>query len=130
MNQTDVVALFNTLTVPSFYDHAPNKTKLPFITIHVNQPDNFTADDVVYVEKWDFRVDLYTAEKSPELESQIKTLLNNNKIGWTRSEEYLSDEQCYEIEFDFQVIGNEVVPDGTTSQDGQGDSSNLDGANE
>jgi hypothetical protein len=129
MYQTDVVALFNTLTIPSFYDHAPNGTRLPFITIHINQPDNFTADDVVYVEKWDFRVDLYTAEKSPALEGQIKTLLNNNKIGWTRSEEYLSEEACYEIEFEFQTIGNEVVPDGTTSQDGEGNPSNLDGEN-
>ena len=110
MNQVQVISLFNSLDdIPSFYDHAPNGTRCPFLIIHVTQPDNFAADDHVYCENWHFRVDLYTREKSPALEKQVKDLLNTNKIYWERSENYIYDQSVYEIEFEFDTFGN--VPD-------------------
>ena len=48
MNQVQMIALLNTLSVPSFYGQAPVGTALPFITIHSEQPDNFVADNFVY----------------------------------------------------------------------------------
>lgn len=113
MNQVEMVTLLNTLDeIPSFYDHAERGTKLPFMTIHITQPDNFAADSKVYVEKWHFRIDLYTTEKTPSLEKKIKDLLNKACIGWIRTELYLDDQHCYEVEFEFDVMGNEVEEDG------------------
>lgn len=110
MNQVQMIALLNTLSVPSFYDHAPVGTVLPFLAIHSDQPNNFVADDLVYCEKWDFRLDLYSVEKSLTLESEIKTLLNNNNIPWEKTEQYLDDQSCWEVEFTFTIAGNEDIP--------------------
>lgn len=110
MNQVQMIALLNTLDTPSFYDHAPVGTKLPFIAIHSDQPDNFMADNGVYCEKYNFRIDLYTVEKSLEIEYSIKELLNSNGIAWEKSEQYLDDQFCWETEFEFEVLGNYVPP--------------------
>ena len=107
MNQVQMITLLNSLEVPSFYDHAPVGTKLPFIAIHSDQPDNFAADNRVYCEKWKFRIDLYSFDKSLALESDIKQLLNDNDIVWTKTEQYLDDQSCWEVEFEFEVLGNE-----------------------
>lgn len=110
MNQVQTIALLNTLSVSSFYDHAPVGTSLPFITIHSEQPDNFAADNLVFCEKWNFRIDLYTKEKNLDLESEIKTLLNDNGIAWVKTEQYIDSDNVWEVEFDFEVLGNEEPP--------------------
>lgn len=107
MNQVQVITLLNTLSVPSFYGQAPVNTVLPFITIHTEQPDNFAADNGVYCEKWNFRIDLYSVVKSLELEASIKKLLNDNGIAWSKTEQYIDSENCWEVEFEFEVLGNE-----------------------
>jgi len=107
MNQLQVIQLLNTLSIPSFYGQAPVSTSLPFITIHSEQPDNFAADDGVYCEKWDFRINLYSVAKDLESEASIKKLLNDNGIAWSKTEEYIDSESCWEVEFEFSVIGNE-----------------------
>lgn len=119
MNQIETIQLLNTLSVPSFYDHAPNGTRLPFIAIHTDQPDNFAADNGVYCEKWNFRIDLYSTDKRLDLETEIKTLLNENGIFWTKSEQYIDSQSCWEVEFDFDVMGNEAIP---VPPDEEGDS--------
>lgn len=108
MNQVQMIALLNTLTVPSFYGQAPVGTVLPFLTIHSDQPDNFAADNGVYVEKWNFRIDLYSVAKDLTHEAEIKKLLNDNGIYWTKTEEYIDSENVWEVEFEFEVLGNEA----------------------
>ena len=115
MNQIQMITLLNTLTVNSFYGHAPVGTALPFTTIHSEQPDNFAADDSVYCEKWNFRLDLYSVAKDLTNEAAIKKLLNDNGIAWTKTEQFIDSEQCWEVEFEFEVLGNEdpaPEPDG------------------
>ena len=107
MNQVQTIALLNTLSVPSFYGQAPVGTVLPFIDIHTEQPENFAADNGVYCEKWNFRIDLYSKEKLLDIEAEIKKLLNDNGIYWTKSEEYIDSQNCWEVEFEFEVLGNE-----------------------
>lgn len=107
MNQVQTIALLNTLSVPSFYDHATEGQTLPFITIHSEQPDNFTADNFVYCEKWNFRIDLYTVYKDLTVEAEIKKLLNDNGIAWVKTEQYIDSENIWEVEFEFEVLGNE-----------------------
>lgn len=114
MNQVQAIALLNSLEdLPSYYDHAPVGTALPFLIIHCDQPDNFAADNGVYCEKWYFRIDLYSVEKNLALEAEVKKLLNDNGIAWTKTEQYLTDQSCWEVEFEFEVLGNEdPAPDG------------------
>lgn len=118
MNQVQMIALLNTLDTPSFYDHATVGQALPFITIHSEQPDNFDADDLVYCEKWNFRIDLYTVKKDLTIEASIKKLLNDNGIPWIKTEQYIDSENVWEVEFEFSVMGNEDVPEPTPTPSG------------
>lgn len=110
MNQVQMIALLNTLSIPSFYGQAPIGTVLPFLAIHTEQPENFAADNGVYCEKWNFRLDLYSKEKNLTLEAEIKKLLNDNGIAWLKTEQYIDTEQVWEVEFEFEVLGNEEPP--------------------
>lgn len=107
MNQVQMIALLNTLSFPSVYDHALPGQKLPFLAIHTEQLNNFAADDTVFYEKWQFRIDLYTVKKELALEREIKDLLAANDIVWTKSELYIDDQSCWEVEFEFTILGNE-----------------------
>ena len=113
MNQIQMIRLLNDLSVPSFYDHAPVGTQLPFIAIHTNQPMGFRADNGNYQRRWEFRLDLYTVEKSLNLESEIEALLDSLGIPWEESEQYLNDQSCWEIEYTFDILGlpDEPTPD-------------------
>lgn len=111
MNQVQMVALLNSIEgLPVYYDHASTDKPLPLLTVHVNQGSNFGADNHVYVQGWDFTVDMYTETKNQELEAKVKKVLNDAGVYWSRSEVYLSDELCYEIEFTFSVLGDETNP--------------------
>ena len=110
MNQVQMIALLNTLSISSYYDHAPVNTVLPFGIIHSEQPDNFAADNLVYCEKWNFRFDLYSVKKELSLEAEIKKLLNDNGIAWNKTEQYIDSENCWEVEFEFEVLGTEDPP--------------------
>ena len=111
MNQVQVVQLLNTLTdIKTEYGHTDVTKNLPKIVISIEQGSNFGADNHVYVQGWDFTLDLYTADKDPTTEKKIKDLLNGAGIYWERSETYYSDEAVYEIEFTFSVLGDETDP--------------------
>lgn len=113
MNQVQVIALLNSLEdIPSYYDHADVGAQLPLLIIHCDQPDNFAADNLVYCEKWNWRLDLYMVQKNTELEQEIKDLLNENGIAWTKTEQYLTDQNCWEVEFEFETLGNGGEDDG------------------
>lgn len=110
MNQVEVIQLLNSLEdVTVYYDHASNP-QLPYLEVHVDQGNNFGADNQVYVQGWDFTVDLYTKNKNNDLEKEVKDLLNGAGIYWSRSESFIDDEACYEIEFTFSVWGDETDP--------------------
>ena len=78
-------------------------------------PTPFLADCI-----YNFRIDLYSVEKSLTLESEINTLLNNNGIAWQKTEQYLDDQSCWETEFTFDVLGDYVPPEPDEGGDGNG----------
>lgn len=105
MTQTEIIEILESTEIPVFYDHAPIGTRLPFIAVHITQPDNFSADNQVYVENFHFRVDLYTAQKDVSLENLVKKALNDHNIYWTRTETFIDSDDDYEIEFEFDELG-------------------------
>lgn len=108
MNQNDIVSILKSTKIPVYYDHAPIGTKLPYIAVQITQPDNFSADDTVYVENFHARVDLYTVGKDSALEKVVKEALNASNIFWTKSEQFIDDDQTFEVEFEFDELGVDV----------------------
>jgi hypothetical protein len=131
MNQVQVVQLLNTLTdIKTDYGHTGTLQDLPKIVISIEQGSNFGADNHVYVQGWDFTLDLYTADKDPATEKKIKDLLNGAGVYWQRSETYYSDEAVYEIEFTFSVLGDETDPTPTPTPDPEPEDGDADGDGE
>ena len=85
-------------------DHASVGVKVPFLVINCSQPDNFVADNRVFVEKDDITLTLYCFEISQELEAPIKALFYDLGIAWTRQETYINDEKVWEVEYYFQLM--------------------------
>lgn len=109
MTQNDIINVLKSTEIPLFYDHAPRNTPLPFMAVHITQPDNFSADNKVYVENFHFRVDLYTVGKNETLEQKVKDALNGADIFWTKNELYIDDDKSLEVEFEFDELCSEVV---------------------
>ena len=106
MRQNEIIDIIESTGIPVYYDHAPIGTVLPFLAVHITQPDNFSADNHVYAENWHVRIDLYTTTKDDELESRVKDALNDNDIFWTKSEQFIDSDECYEVEFEFDELGD------------------------
>lgn len=123
LNLVQMIRHLNTLSVPSFYDHASVGQALPFIAIHTSQPQGFRADNVNYQRRWEFRIDLYTVKKSPDLEAEIEELLDSLGLPWSESEQYLDGQSCWEVEYEFDVLG---LPDPPPEPDPEPDSEEND----
>ena len=77
--------------------------KLPFICYLATDTDNFDADDKVYHVVQNVDVELYTAKKSESTEALVEKKLNAVGICWDKTEEYLDDENCYEILYSISI---------------------------
>lgn len=71
--------------------------KLPFICYLVTGTDNFIADSRVYETRTEVDIELYTLRKDLTTEVNIEKALDDACLIWDKVEEYLEDEQCYEI---------------------------------
>lgn len=70
---------------------------LPFICYLCTQTDNFVADNKVHTVLQSVDIELYSALKDTASETKIETLLNSNNIVWDKYEEYITDENVYEV---------------------------------
>lgn len=118
LNLISMISYLNTLSIPSYYDHAKVGTALPFIIIHTNQPMGFRADNVNYQRRWEFRIDLYEVEKEPSAEKEIEDLLDSLGIPWSQSEQYIESQSCWEVEYEFDVLGLPDDPEPEDEEDG------------
>lgn len=107
MKLTDVIAVLKTLPFPVFYDHAPIGTKVPFATITTEQPNNFAADNSVFMESYRVTLTCYFEKKDKTQERAVKDLLNNNSFVWSRSDVYVDDNACYAEEYTFGILAEE-----------------------
>lgn len=76
---------------------------LPFICYQETNSTNFFADDMVYQPVMGVRVELYSKRKDTASESAVETALNAAGISWEKTEEWLTDERCCEIYYEFQI---------------------------
>lgn len=71
---------------------------LPFVCYLQTGANTMPADDRIYYSTPTVDVELYTALKFPETETQIEAALATAGIVWTRDpDEWLSSERCFMI---------------------------------
>ena len=111
MTKKEVIALLKTLSFPVFNRRAPIGALVPFGVLVITQPDNFAADDSVYVEQHEVRFLTYTTGEAPEVEAEVKKLFRDNNIYWTSGSEMIDDQMTVETEYTFDIIGNDPDPE-------------------
>lgn len=80
-----------------------NAPKLPFICYLDTATSNFVADNQVYTIIQEVDVELYTRYKDVESEALIEAKFAENNIVWDKYEEFLEDENCYEVVYTFSI---------------------------
>lgn len=76
---------------------------LPFICYMETDTDNFFADNKVYRVIQDVDIELYSRAKDTASEALIESALETNNITWNKSEQYLSDENMYEVIYSITI---------------------------
>ena len=82
MKHKDLKTLLEKIKIPVAYDHFPDNKNMepPFMAYREKAPDNFMADNKVYLFFNGFEIELVTNKKDVELENKISDLLTENEI--------------------------------------------------
>ena len=100
MSLEEIKKLLETAGLPVAYRAFPvgNAPPLPFVCYLFSSTNNFNA---VYQVINRISIELYTESKDLEAENAVEAALKG--LCWEKSEEYLDDEQCYEIIYEIEV---------------------------
>ena len=74
---------------------------LPFICYLETSTNNFVADNKVYAVIQEIDIELYSKNKDTASEALIEAKLAANNIVWEKYEEFLEDEEVYEVIYTF-----------------------------
>jgi len=74
---------------------------LPFICYLDTSTQNFVADNKVYAVIQEIDVELYSEFKDTASEALIEAAFAANNIVWEKYDEYLEDEEVYEVIYTF-----------------------------
>lgn len=101
----DILATLRETALPFAYDHFAEgeSPEPPFICYLVPGSNNFAADGRVYFKINEYHIELYTDEKSPALESNLETVLDNHGIFYNKSETWIESEKLYEVLYTFEM---------------------------
>lgn len=105
MNHEQVVAMAEETGLPFAYDHfvegqSPEPPFLVFLYLGAN---NFAADGINYFKVNRLHLELYTDEKSIELEDKVEAVLTRHGIFYGRSEVWIESENLYEVLYEMEV---------------------------
>lgn len=103
MTIEEIFDLLKITGLPVAYHSFPEKNapQLPFICFLENGTNNLAADGRVYHSAKRITIELYTKSKDTNTENILETTLSG--LFWNKSEQYLTDEKCYEITYDMEV---------------------------
>lgn len=86
----------------AYYAFKESKTP-PFLAFVREDDDNISADNEVYARWHNYRVELYTNEKNPDIEAVFEKLFNENDIYYEIEETYVESERLHLVIFFIQI---------------------------
>ena len=95
MTHKAVYDMLKALNIPVAYDHFDSNKQIqpPFIVYREISPETFKADSITYYRPYEFEIEVVTEKKDVSLQSQIETLLTNNKIPYDIDNEVWDDDE-------------------------------------
>lgn len=107
MTYSDISDMIEEAGLPFAYDHFEDtKQAPPFICYIYTGSADMAADNVNYAKIARLQIELYTDEKSPELEQRLEGILKSHDIFYAQAEGYLSSEAMYMHTYTTEVVIN------------------------
>ena len=105
MTHAEVMAMVEELGFPNAYDHftEDESPDPPFVCYLYPSAKNFSADNIVYHSFNELDIELYTDEKSPELEAHVEAVLTAHELFYNKSEVWIKKERLYEVLYEVTV---------------------------
>lgn len=102
MTCEEITRRLRTLHIPVAYSHFNSPPTVPFAVYLIPETERYGADYKNMLLKSTVRVELYTDHKDVQLENRLSSLFSEYEID--SYESYLSDQQLYQITFEFETI--------------------------
>lgn len=101
----ELTAILSEMKIPFAYDHFAEgeSPKPPFLCYLLPGSENFGADGRVYYKISEVRIELYTDEKSLDIEEMVTAVLDEHGIFYDQSEVWIPSEKLYEVVFSFEI---------------------------
>lgn len=105
MNHEQVVEMAEETGLPFAYDHfvEGQSPEPPFLVFLYPGANNFAADGITYFKVNRLHLELYTDEKSIELEEMVEAVLTRHGIFYGKSEVWIESENLYEVLYEMEV---------------------------
>ena len=103
MTLEELKTTLSTSQIPVYYGFSKTDQKLPYMVYYEAYSNDFVADGKNYYGIKHIDLSLYTAKKDLTTESTVETILKNNGLVYTKTEEYSSDERVYQIIYEFEI---------------------------
>ena len=101
MTYDEIVTMVEAIGLPCAYDHFAEgeSPDPPFVVFLFPNSENFFADGVVYRQRTELAIELYTDLKQPQHERQVERVLAAHDIPWNKTEVWIEDERLYEVRY-------------------------------
>lgn len=108
MTYKEISQMIAGANLPYAYYQFPEDTPQapPFICFFFSDTDDVFADDTNYQRVATLNIELYTNEKSFELEESLEEILANNNLTYYKEENYIDSEKLYQIAYEMEVMIN------------------------
>ena len=108
MTSKEIAQMVAEIGLPYAYYQFPDNTEqpTPFICFYIEANDDVYADDKNYTNIAELTIELYTDNKSYELEEKVESVLREHEMSWVKSEAYIPAEKMFEEIYIMEVIRN------------------------
>lgn len=103
MTYAEIKTMLEGTGIKTFYHHAPDGTKVPFMTYKVSE-SNFASDNENYQNIKSLTIYFYSKYKDLTSEGLIETVLNDNNLIWRKDSDYNSAEKINYTIYTTEVI--------------------------
>ena len=108
MTSKEIAQMVAEIGLPYAYYQFPNDTEqpTPFVCFYIESNDDVYADDENYTNIAELTIELYTDNKSYDLEAKVESVLRKHEMSWVKSEAYIPSEKMFEEIYIMEVIKN------------------------
>lgn len=106
MNISELRETLGTLDIPVRYRafNVGEVPSLPYLLYYTtDNQGTLKADNHNYAKVNNITIELYSDEKDIELEEQLESILDTNKIDYDTYESYLDTESMYEVAYEITI---------------------------